>query len=111
MVCRTGVSDRAVWHVAALCDAIYQVPHNCNVVQRVGKHIFSLAPNASSNELSNDTSIPVHSKFEASALPFPNTNALGWNWLSRVEMQKGMVGGRVGFLVAGLWEALLKNVF
>ena len=32
--------------------------------------------------------------------------ALGWNWLSRVEMQQGMVGGRVGFLVAGLWEGV-----
>ena len=32
--------------------------------------------------------------------------ALGWNWLSCVEMQYGMVGGRVGFLVAGLWEAV-----
>ena len=70
-----------------LCDAIYLVPHNCNVVQRVGKHIFSLAPNASSNEPSNDTSIPVHSKFEASALHFRIQLALGWNWLPRVEMQ------------------------
>ena len=32
--------------------------------------------------------------------------ALGWNWLSRVEMQQGMVGGRVGFLVAGLLEGV-----
>ena len=32
--------------------------------------------------------------------------ALGWNWLSRVEMQSGMVGGCVGFLVAGLWEGV-----
>ena len=32
--------------------------------------------------------------------------ALGWNWLSRVEMQQGMLGGRVGFLVAGLWEGV-----
>ena len=31
---------------------------------------------------------------------------LGWNWLSRVEMQQGMVGGRVGFLVAGLWQGV-----
>ena len=39
MVCRTGVSDRAVWHFAATCFAVYQVSHNCNVVQRVG--VFS----------------------------------------------------------------------
>ena len=32
--------------------------------------------------------------------------ALGWNWLSRVEMHEGMVDGRVGFLVAGLWEGV-----
>ena len=57
-----------------LCDAIYQVPHNCNVVQRVGKHIFSFAPNSCSNEPRKDTSIPVHNKFEASSLPFPSTN-------------------------------------
>ena len=30
--------------------------------------------------------------------------ALGWNWQSRGEMQEGMVGGRVGFLVGRLWE-------
>ena len=59
-----------------LCYAVYQVPHNCNVAQRVGKHVSSLAPNASSNEPSNDTCILVHSKFEVFV----------WNWLSRVEM-------------------------
>ena len=32
--------------------------------------------------------------------------ALGWNWLSRVEMQEGMIGGRVGFLFAGLREGV-----
>ena len=46
-------------------------------------------------------------------LPFPNI--FGWNWLSPVEMQQGMVGGRVGFLVAGLWggraRLYLKNDF
>ena len=47
-----------------------------------------------------------HSKFEASALPFPKQIALGWNWPPRVEMQQGMVGGRVGFLVARLWEGV-----
>ena len=57
-----------------LFDAIYQMPHNCNVVQRAGKHIFSSAPNAGSNVQSNDTHIPVHSKFEALALQFPNIN-------------------------------------
>ena len=57
-----------------LCYAVYQVPHNSNVVQRVGKHISSSAPNASSNEPSNDTGIPVHSKFETLALPLLNTN-------------------------------------
>ena len=39
--------------------------------------------------------------------------ALGWNWPSRFEMQQGMVGGRVGFLVAGLWEGvrwIIENV-
>ena len=63
-----------------LCFAVHQAPHNCNVIQRVGKHISSLAPNGSSNEPSNDTCLPVHSKFEASALPFPNTNC------SRLEL-------------------------
>ena len=50
------------------------------ILQRVGKHISSSAPNASSNEPSNDTCIPEHSKFEASDLPFPNTNC------SRLEL-------------------------
>ena len=67
---------------------------------------IAMSPNASSNEPNNDTNIPEHSKFEASALPFRIQIALGWNWLSRVEMQQGMVGGRVGFLVAGLWEGV-----
>ena len=33
VLCRTGVSDRAVWHFATVA---MQFPHNGNVVKRVG---------------------------------------------------------------------------
>ena len=73
----------------------------------VGKHIFSLAPNASSNEPSNDTSIPVHSKFEASALPFPEHKLLSVGIGHRVlRCNKGWLAAVLGFLVAGLWEGV-----
>ena len=98
-----------------LCDAIYQVPHNCNVVQRVGKHIFSLAPNVSSNEPSNDTGILVHSKFEASALPFSEYELLsvgiGYHVL---RCNKGWLAAVLGFLLQDFGRvcaALLKNDF
>ena len=103
MVCRTGVSDRAVWHVAATMG------YNCNVLQRVGKPIFSLATNASSNEPSNDTSVPVHSKFEASALPFPELLSVGYRVL---RCNKGWLTAVLGVLLQDFGRvcaALLKK--
>ena len=82
-MCRTGVSDRAVWHFAAtmLCS----LPSATQLQWRSAcwKAYFQFG----SNEPSNDTSIPVHSKSEASALTFPNTNCSRLELVSRVEMQ------------------------
>ena len=64
-----------------LCHAVYQVSHNCNVTQRVGTHISSLAANASSNEPSNDTA-----GLRCQLCHFRIQIALGWTWLSRVEI-------------------------
>ena len=81
------------------CHAIHQVPHNCNVVQRAGIHVFNLALTATSNEPSNDRSIHLHCTFERKLCYYRIQLVVGRNWISRAEMQREMVGGRVGFLV------------
>ena len=88
MVCRTGVGDRAVWHFAATMPcSLPSATLYCNVIQRVGKHISSLAPNASSNEPSNEHVFLCTASLRRQLCHFRVHISLGWNWLSRVEMQ------------------------
>ena len=115
MVCRTGVSDRAVWHFAATVLLQFTKCHTTAMSFSVLESIFPvwlqmLVPMSPSNE----TGILVHSKFEESALPFPNTNC------SRLELaiaylrcNEGLLAAVLSFLLQDFGRvcaALLKKV-